>query len=292
MPQSRFDKILDRLHKYGCAPCREPGKGVVGLVVPGDGGPTDFDVLTGAEPDLPEPARGLICKWMGEIRAQEALEKELRLPWCVRTVTHLLRKLKAGRNPLPFASMEGARAWGAIVNVLRRDYGGVSYESFQRLLGRIGCERNIPACDLSYWTVSQLANATRQPENRPTRPEVAPERRAAAPAPRRSKRPVDLPDTHGYIESPPDPEPVDRLKPSHAKAKALYEWATENIDGADEMTYAELFDKLQSDPRCAGEGLPDNAEAFARYCRAAGVQRNTPRRAKGPTRSIRRASDL
>ena len=86
--------------------------------------------------------------------------------------------------------------------------------------------------------------------------------------------------------------PSQRLKPSRAKAKGLYEWAMEHMDGAEDMTYAQLFDVLQDDPHCAGEGLPDNAEAFARYCRAAGIQRNTPRRSKGPTRSVRRASNL
>ncbi len=82
------------------------------------------------------------------------------------------------------------------------------------------------------------------------------------------------------------------LKPSHARAKELYHWAMEHITGAENMTYAELFERLTNHPLCAGQGLPDNPEAFARYCRAAGIQRNTPRRGKGTTRSIRRISDL
>jgi hypothetical protein len=73
------------------------------------------------------------------------------------------------------------------------------------------------------------------------------------------------------------PGPVRRVKPSHAKARALYEWAMGHIDGAETMTYAELFEKLSSNPQCAGEALPDNAEAFGRYCRAAGF--NATRRA-------------
>ena len=89
-----------------------------------------------------------------------------------------------------------------------------------------------------------------------------------------------------------NPEPVDRLKPSYARAKALYEWAMEHMDGAENMTYAELYAKLTNDPHCAGEGLPGNAAAFARYCRAAGVRRNAPRRGKRATRSVRRASDM
>lgn len=85
---------------------------------------------------------------------------------------------------------------------------------------------------------------------------------------------------------------MDQLKPSHRKAKALYEWAMEHIDGAEDMTYSELFEKLTNNPYCAGEGLPNNAEAFARYCRAAGVRRNTPRWEKGATRSVRRSSGI
>lgn len=85
---------------------------------------------------------------------------------------------------------------------------------------------------------------------------------------------------------------ADRLKPSHRKAKALYEWAIENIPGAEDMTYADIFEALRREPQCGGEGLPDNAGTFARYCRAAGIRCNTPRRAKGPTRSVRWASDL
>ncbi len=106
---------------------------------------------------------------------------------------------------------------------------------------------------------------------------------SAAPHGRTAVDPADADgsDTHG-----------GRLKPSHAKAKALYEWAVENIDGAEDLTQPGIFRKLQNDPRCDGEGLPSNAAAFTRYLRAAGIRRNTPRRSKGPTRSVRRASDL
>ena len=86
--------------------------------------------------------------------------------------------------------------------------------------------------------------------------------------------------------------PVEHLKPSHARAKALYDWAIEHIDGSEDMTYADLFEKLMNHPYCDGEGLPGNAATFARYCHAAGVRRNTPRHEKGATRSVRRVSDL
>lgn len=116
-------------------------------------------------------------------------------------------------------------------------------------------------------------------------------------APAGAKQPAESATPQGVTPTEPtgaesSSSHTNGLKPSHAKARALYEWAMEHIDGAEKMAYAELFDKLQNDPRCAGEGLPDNAEAFARYCRAAGIRRNTPRRAKGPTRSVRRQSDL
>jgi len=89
-----------------------------------------------------------------------------------------------------------------------------------------------------------------------------------------------------------DPKSAGHLKPSHTKAKGLYEWAMEHIDGAENMTYAELFAKLTNDRHCGGEGLPNNAEAFARYCRAAGIQRNTSLRKKAATRSVRQASGM
>lgn len=89
-----------------------------------------------------------------------------------------------------------------------------------------------------------------------------------------------------------DAEPVVHLKPSQKKAKALYEWAIEHIDGAEKMTYVELFHALVNDPRCAGEGLPKNAAAFARYCRAAGVHRRAAGHAATATPSVRRASAL
>lgn len=101
------------------------------------------------------------------------------------------------------------------------------------------------------------------------------------------------PDVGNRVGEPAtDPEPVEHLKPSHARAKALYDWAIEHIDGSEDMTYADLFEKLMNHPHCDGEGLPDNAATFARYCRAAGVRRNTPRHEKGATRSVRRVSDL
>jgi hypothetical protein len=90
----------------------------------------------------------------------------------------------------------------------------------------------------------------------------------------------------------PADKPTEHLKPSHKRAGQLYDWAMEHIEGADTMTYPGLFKALRDDSRCGGEGLPNNAAAFARYCRGAGIRRNTPRRAKGATRNIRRVSAL
>ena len=84
-----------------------------------------------------------------------------------------------------------------------------------------------------------------------------------------------------------------RLKPSHQRARALYEWAMENIASAENMTYAQLHKALTEDSRCEGDGLPDNAEAFQRYCRAAGIRRNSPVESRKQTsRSVRKASQL
>jgi len=99
-------------------------------------------------------------------------------------------------------------------------------------------------------------------------------------------------DTTGESGRVVEPSVALSLKPSHRRAKSLFEWAMENLYGAEDMTYAQLFDALVNAPRCWGEGLPNNAATFARYCRAAGIHRNTLRSHKGATRSIRRSSDL
>jgi len=88
------------------------------------------------------------------------------------------------------------------------------------------------------------------------------------------------------------PEALEHLKPSHQRAKALYEWGMVHIDGAENMTYAELYRELTNNPHCAGEGLPGDAETFARYCRSAGIHRNTSRQVKHIGRSVRRESDI
>lgn len=93
------------------------------------------------------------------------------------------------------------------------------------------------------------------------------------------------------LAGPRKSEPAAHLKPCQLKAMNLHNWAMENVEGAEKMTYAQLFDTLFDDPRCGGEGLPSSSGTFGRYCRAAGIQRNTPRAARGLTRSIRRASE-
>jgi hypothetical protein len=103
---------------------------------------------------------------------------------------------------------------------------------------------------------------------------------------------AEPPDREAHAQLGGADEAAGTLKPSHERAKEAYEWAMSNIEGAENLTYTQLFDALQIDPRRGGEGLPDSAETFARYCRAAGIRRNTPRKSRGPTRSVRRASDL
>lgn len=71
-----------------------------------------------------------------------------------------------------------------------------------------------------------------------------------------------------------------KLSPSRIKAKAAHDWAMSAIPNAEAMTIAELFDAIVHHPSDASEGLPDNAEAFGRYLRDAGVSRYNRRRDK------------
>ena len=97
------------------------------------------------------------------------------------------------------------------------------------------------------------------------------------------------------------------LSPSRIKAVAVYEYALGYIEGADNMTRAELFnavrDRLESEAAKAygneaeklGElmdSLPPNAETFGKYLRDAGIKKYNSRgdRQFGP--SIRRQSEI
>lgn len=66
------------------------------------------------------------------------------------------------------------------------------------------------------------------------------------------------------------------LPPARLKAKALHEWATSKIPGADEMTVSQLFAAIEQHPDCKGnmlDMLPPNAATFGKYLRDAGVKR-------------------
>ncbi|RIK57262.1 MAG: hypothetical protein DCC63_14875 [Nitrospira sp.] len=84
-----------------------------------------------------------------------------------------------------------------------------------------------------------------------------------------------------------------KLSPSRLKAKAVYEWAMNEIKGAEKMTIVELYDAIVAHPKMKGralDGLPDNAATFGRYLRGAGIKRydesgkrkSTPRHIKRP----------
>ena len=86
-------------------------------------------------------------------------------------------------------------------------------------------------------------------------------------------------------------EPAEaKLSPSRVKARAVYEWAIETIQGADRMTLGELFplilEKLDTTiaatPPGSGEleklqelrdSLPERADTFGKYLRDAGITR-------------------
>jgi hypothetical protein len=85
--------------------------------------------------------------------------------------------------------------------------------------------------------------------------------------------------------------PADEsLSPSRVRARAVYEWAIEVIDGADRMPIAVLlpriFERLDAELEKVPDGsaefekftelrssLPDNTETFGRYIREAGIKR-------------------
>ena len=67
-----------------------------------------------------------------------------------------------------------------------------------------------------------------------------------------------------------------KLPPSRLRAKAVYEWAISEIEGAGKMTIAELYDAIVARPEMKGDalsGFPDNAATFGKYLRDAGVKR-------------------
>lgn len=89
-----------------------------------------------------------------------------------------------------------------------------------------------------------------------------------------------------------EPEEPDSQSPCHTKARAIYEWALARIQGAENMSVAELYDAIMHHPKGHTEFLPKNAETFARYLRAAGVRRYDRAGRRRPTRSVRRKEEL
>jgi hypothetical protein len=84
-----------------------------------------------------------------------------------------------------------------------------------------------------------------------------------------------------------------KLSPSRLKAKAVYEWAMSEIEGAGKMTIVELYDAIVAHPKMKGEaleGIPNNAATFGKYLRDAGIKRydrsgkrkSSPRHIKRP----------
>ena len=69
---------------------------------------------------------------------------------------------------------------------------------------------------------------------------------------------------------------VEEKKNANTRVAAVYDWAIENIPGADEMTIKELFNAIRNDSRMEVEyldQLPDNHDTFGSYMRRAGIRR-------------------
>jgi hypothetical protein len=151
--------------------------------------------------------------------------------------------------------------------------------------------------------IVQLGRWARRPE------ELAALRQATAPVPTPAQGENTKGKAQGGGESrpPDDEEQDDDLPPSRLKAKAAYDYAMNNIAGADKMTVPELFDALrlrldteilkangQQAERLQEfkDSLPDNAETFARYLRDAGIKRYSRRSDRTHGRSIRLQSEI
>jgi len=89
------------------------------------------------------------------------------------------------------------------------------------------------------------------------------------------------------------PEAGDiKLSDAVAAVRGVYEWALAEIEGANDMTIAELFDATQSHSEMTSEyldRLPDNADTFGKYLRKAGFRRyrSSGSRARRPSRHPR-----
>ena len=97
------------------------------------------------------------------------------------------------------------------------------------------------------------------------------------------------------------------LSPSRLKAKAVYEWAWNEITGAKDMTIAELYDAAKcrlealtvqnTGPEAEKladlcDSLPPNSEAFGKYLRDAGIKRYDGSGKRTPGRSVRRSNQV
>ncbi len=81
------------------------------------------------------------------------------------------------------------------------------------------------------------------------------------------------------------------LPPSRLKAKAAYDWAMQEIDGAEGMTIAELHDAIMNHPQGPIECIPDNAATFGVYLREAGVKQYG-KGGRQISRSVRRSEEF
>lgn len=88
------------------------------------------------------------------------------------------------------------------------------------------------------------------------------------------------------------PDPVTKLSPSRLKARAAYDWAIENIAGADEMTSHELHTAIMNHPVGLTECIPESAESFGRYLRETGVKKYDGAGKRNPHKSICRSKDI
>ena len=100
--------------------------------------------------------------------------------------------------------------------------------------------------------------------------------------------------------------PTRKLSPSRVKARAVYEYAWQEIEGAKTMTIRELFNAIitrldaliveatgdeEEKLKELRDSLPSNSETFGRYLHQAGIKRYSSKGDRMPGRSIHRQNE-
>jgi len=186
---------------------------------------------------------------------------------------------------------------GRIQAICEAETGRFDSETLKIIRGRLCVSLNVEPSAVDAMGLERFADAWRSMNGPPN--EVA-----ASPKP---ESPVELPtgksvsaesalDATGKAVEPKagasstgEATGEGRLSAAVAPVRGVYDWALAEIEGANDMTIAELFDAIRSHPEMTSEYLdilPDNADTFGKYLRRAGIRRYGSR-ARRPSRHPR-----